>query len=94
MLDKSFIGHTFPPYEADVEKGRLKFFAKVIGETNPIYTDEAAAREQGHRAERDARQYLHDHHRRRDDDDDQRPALAGLRDVLDERVVVRPAAGR
>ena len=50
MLDKGFIGHKFPPYEADVEKGRLKFFAKVIGETNPIYTDEAAAREQGHRA--------------------------------------------
>ena len=48
MLDKSFIGHKFPPFEADVEKGRLKFFAKVIGETDPVYTDEAAAREQGH----------------------------------------------
>jgi len=29
---------------------RLKFFAKAIGETNPIYTDEAAALEAGYRA--------------------------------------------
>ncbi|MEW6996965.1 MaoC family dehydratase N-terminal domain-containing protein [Colwelliaceae bacterium BS250] len=43
MLDKTKIGHQFPSFSADVEKGRLKFFAKSIGETNPIYTDEAAA---------------------------------------------------
>ena len=50
MLDRSKIGHEFPSFSADVEKGRLKFFAKAIGETNPIYTDEAAAREAGYRA--------------------------------------------
>jgi acyl dehydratase len=33
-----------------VEKGRLKFFAKAIGETNPVYTDEAAAKEAGYRS--------------------------------------------
>ena len=43
MLDQSFIGHEFPPFTAEVEKGRLKFFAQAIGETDPIYTDEAAA---------------------------------------------------
>ncbi len=48
MLDQSFIGHEFPPFSAEVEKGRLKFFAQAIGETDPIYTDEAAARAAGH----------------------------------------------
>ena len=50
MLDKQFIGHEFTPFTAEVEKGRLKFFAKAIGETNPIYTDERAASEAGYRA--------------------------------------------
>ncbi len=50
MLDQSFIGHEFPPFTAEVEKGRLRFFARAIGETDPIYTDEAAAQAAGHRA--------------------------------------------
>jgi acyl dehydratase len=50
MLDTSFIGHEFSSFTTDVEKGRLRFFAKAIGETNPIYTDEAAAMEAGYRA--------------------------------------------
>ncbi|MDH3995001.1 MAG: MaoC family dehydratase N-terminal domain-containing protein, partial [Gammaproteobacteria bacterium] len=50
MLDRNLIGHEFPSFTADVEKGRLKFFAKAIGETSPVYTDEAAAREAGYRA--------------------------------------------
>lgn len=48
MLDKQFIGHRFAPFSADVEKGRLKFFAKAIGQTDAVYTDEAAARTAGH----------------------------------------------
>jgi acyl dehydratase len=48
MLDRSKIGHEFTAFSAEVEKGRLKFFAKAIGETNPIYTDEAAALEAGY----------------------------------------------
>ena len=43
MLDKNKIGHQFPVFSTEIEKGRLKFFAKAIGETNPIYSDEAAA---------------------------------------------------
>lgn len=43
-----FIGLKTEPFTADVEKGRLKFFAKAIGETDPIYSDEAAAKAAGH----------------------------------------------
>lgn len=48
MLDRSKIGHEFISFCAEVEKGRLKFFAKAIGETNPIYLEEAAALEAGY----------------------------------------------
>ncbi len=48
MIDKKHIGRVFPASQADVEKGRLRFFAKAIGETNPVYTDEAAARAAGY----------------------------------------------
>ncbi len=50
MLDKSYIGHVFPAFTAEVERGRLRFFAKAIGESNPIYTDEEAAKAAGYRA--------------------------------------------
>lgn len=45
-----FIGLKSEPFTADVEKGRLKFFAKAIGETDPIYSDEASAKAAGHPA--------------------------------------------
>ena len=48
MLDRQYIGHTMPKFSAMVEKGRLRFFAKAIGETDPVYTDEAAAQAAGH----------------------------------------------
>lgn len=50
MLDRRKIGHEFPSFTVDVEKGRLRFFAKAIGETNPIYTDESAAHAAGYPA--------------------------------------------
>ncbi len=50
MADKSLIGRSLGVTVADVEKGRLRFFAKAIGETDPIYFDEAAARAAGHRS--------------------------------------------
>ena len=31
-----------------IERSRLQFFAKAIGETDPVYTDEAAARDAGY----------------------------------------------
>ena len=48
MLNTSDKGKVFPSVTAAVEKGRLRFFAKAIGENNPIYTDEAAAKDAGY----------------------------------------------
>ncbi len=48
MISKDFIGLTLAPFTVDVEKGRLRFFAKATGQTDPVYTDEAAARAAGH----------------------------------------------
>jgi acyl dehydratase len=48
MIDHKFIGYRQPPFAADIEKGRLRLFAKAIGETDPIYSDELAARAAGH----------------------------------------------
>ncbi|WP_339631105.1 MaoC family dehydratase N-terminal domain-containing protein [uncultured Sneathiella sp.] len=44
MIDRSHIGREFGVHTADIEKGRLRFFAKATGETNPIYFDEDAAK--------------------------------------------------
>jgi Acyl dehydratase len=49
MIDPKHIGRTTPPQTFDVEKGRLKFFAKAIGETDPVYSDEAAAKAAGYK---------------------------------------------
>lgn len=48
MINRNIIGMVFPAHSAVVESGQLRFFAKAIGETNPIYFDEAAARDAGH----------------------------------------------
>lgn len=50
MIDRAHIGRTLASASTEVEKGRLRFFAKAIGETDPIYTDESAARDAGHRS--------------------------------------------
>lgn len=47
MIDKRFIGHVMPAFSAEVEKGRLRFFAKATGQTDPVYADEAAAQAAG-----------------------------------------------
>ncbi|MEH6571369.1 MAG: MaoC family dehydratase N-terminal domain-containing protein [Halioglobus sp.] len=48
MLDKTKIGHQFSSFTTEIEKGRLRFFAKAIGETNPVYSDEDAAKAAGY----------------------------------------------
>jgi len=48
MIDRRHIGHALPRFSATVEAGRLRFFAKATGQTDPLYTDEAAARDAGH----------------------------------------------
>jgi acyl dehydratase len=48
-VDRSkFIGYESEPFTVEIETGRLKFFAKAIGETDPVYSDEAAAKAAGH----------------------------------------------
>ncbi len=49
MIDRSHIGKRWPPWEVELEKGRLQLFAKAIGEARLIYTDDAAARAAGYR---------------------------------------------
>ncbi|WP_447759812.1 MaoC family dehydratase N-terminal domain-containing protein [Sphingopyxis panaciterrae] len=49
-LDRALIGHRSAPYQVDVERGQLAFFAKATGERNPVYLDESAARMAGHPA--------------------------------------------
>lgn len=48
MIDKKWIGHELPPSVLAIERTRLQFFAKVIGESDPVYTDPAAARAAGY----------------------------------------------
>lgn len=50
MIDRKHIGKTFPLHTAEVEKSALRLFVKVIGETDPVYTDESAARAAGYRS--------------------------------------------
>lgn len=50
MIDHSHIGRMLPSHSARVEKGRLRFFATAIGETDPVYFDEAAAQAAGYPA--------------------------------------------
>ena len=50
MIDKKHIGKVLPSFSVTADAGQLRFFAKTIGETNPLYFDEQAARDAGHPA--------------------------------------------
>ncbi|SFR68002.1 N-terminal half of MaoC dehydratase [Marinobacter daqiaonensis] len=50
MIDTDFIGFRLPVHTQLVDKGRLRFFAKAIGETNPVYLDEDSAKAAGWRS--------------------------------------------
>ncbi|HSW04508.1 MaoC family dehydratase N-terminal domain-containing protein [Aquabacterium sp.] len=50
MIDRRHIGHQMPPFTVVVERGRLRFFAKATGQTDPVYSDDDAARAAGHPA--------------------------------------------
>ena len=47
-LSPDLIGRALPVADVAVERGRLAFFATAIGETDPVYSDLAAARAAGH----------------------------------------------
>lgn len=48
MIDKKWIGHELAASVLPIERSRLQYFAKAIGETDPTYTDQAAARDAGY----------------------------------------------
>ena len=48
MIDKKWIGFKLPVSELNIDRSRLRFFAKTIGETSSIYTDVEAARAAGY----------------------------------------------
>ena len=48
MIDPRWIGHELGASVLPIDRTRLKFFAKAIGETNPVYCDETAARGAGY----------------------------------------------
>ncbi|MCM2387594.1 MaoC family dehydratase N-terminal domain-containing protein [Streptomyces albipurpureus] len=49
QLSPSIVGSRVPEHDALVERGRLRFFAKATGQTDPLYTDLDAAEAAGHR---------------------------------------------
>lgn len=49
MIDRKFIGYQLEPSVLVVDRTRLKFFAKAIGEQDPVYRDLAAAQAAGYR---------------------------------------------
>jgi acyl dehydratase len=44
----SYVGRQSAPMVYDVERGHIRRFVHAIGDANPIYVDEAAARQAGH----------------------------------------------
>jgi len=48
MIDRKFIGYQLKPSVLTVDRTRLQFFAKAIGEKNPVYVDPAAAKAAGY----------------------------------------------
>jgi len=50
MFDKRLIGKKYPPVIFPVDAGRIRFFAKATGQTDPIYFDEKKAQQRGHPA--------------------------------------------
>jgi acyl dehydratase len=47
MLDKTLIGRESEPVVHEVEKNAIRRFADALGDPNPVYTDEEAARAAG-----------------------------------------------
>jgi len=47
MIDKSLIGRESEPVVHEVEKNAIRRFAEAIGDPNPIYQDELAAKAAG-----------------------------------------------
>jgi acyl dehydratase len=40
QINRGLIGKEYPPYAITVERGKIKEFAKAIGDDNPLYLDD------------------------------------------------------
>ena len=47
-LSPDLVGRPLPTVTAPVERGRVAFFARTVGESDPVYSDVSAARAAGH----------------------------------------------
>jgi acyl dehydratase len=43
-VDRALVGKEYPPYVVTVERGKIKEFARAIGDTSPFYVDDAVGR--------------------------------------------------
>ena len=50
MLNRDRIGWEWPTLHVQIDRWRIEQFVRAIGETNPIYLDDEAARAAGYRA--------------------------------------------
>ncbi len=47
-LNQALVGKQYPPVRYEVGREKLREFARAVGETDPVYHDEQAARAAGH----------------------------------------------
>ena len=40
QINKSVVGKEYPPFVVTVERGKIKEFARALGDPNPFYTDD------------------------------------------------------
>ncbi|MEW6554790.1 MAG: MaoC family dehydratase N-terminal domain-containing protein [Actinomycetota bacterium] len=50
MVNEAIVGKEFPSFELPVEKGKIKEFARSLGDRNPLYYDEEIAKSMGFRS--------------------------------------------
>ena len=44
QINKSIVGKEYPPYPVTVERGKIKEFARALGDLNPFYLDDEIGR--------------------------------------------------
>ena len=44
QLNRGVVGKEYPPYAVTVERGKIKDFARAIGDLNPLYLDDEVGR--------------------------------------------------
>jgi len=47
MIDRSLVGRESEPWAVEVERGTIRRFVEAVGDPNPIYVDDAAAKAAG-----------------------------------------------